>query len=87
MPVQMLQPIDTFSPAGIAAVLYNMRMQSQEVEVVEMDGDIYTKIPNNEVTEETRAALKEIQRRIQKFFLQKSLTSCCSLYIITSCNY
>ena len=87
MPVQMLQPIDTFSTAGIAAVLYNMRMQSQEVEVVEMDGDIYIKIPNNEVTEETRAALKEIQRRIQKFFLQKSLTSCCSLYIITSCNY
>ena len=73
VPVQMLQPIDTFSPAGIAAVLYNMRMQSQEVEVVEMDGDIYIKIPNNEVTEETRAALKELQRRINQVTFEDAI--------------
>ena len=73
VPVQMLQPIDTFSPAGIAAVLYNMRMQSQEVEVVEMDGDIYIKIPNNEVTEETLAALKEIQRRINQVTFEDAI--------------
>lgn len=73
VPVQMLQPIDTFSPAGIAAVLYNMRMQSQEVEVVEMDGDFYIKIPNNEVTEETRAALKEIQRRINQVTFEDAI--------------
>ena len=76
MPVQKLQAIDTFSPAGIAAVLYNMRMQSQEVEVVEMDGDIYIKIPNNEVTEETRAALKDMQGHMNKVTFEDALECC-----------
>lgn len=76
VPVQMLQPIDTFSPAGIAAVLYNMRMQSQEVEVVEMDGDIYIKIPNNEKTAETRAALKDMQEHMNKVTFEDALECC-----------
>lgn len=64
VPVQMLQPIDTYSPAGIAAVLYNMRMQYQEPEVVEMNGETYLKIPKNDKTEEARATLEEIQKRM-----------------------
>ena len=34
VPIQMMQPIDTYSPAGIAAVLYNMRMQYRNPEIV-----------------------------------------------------
>ncbi len=73
VPMQMLQPFDTYSPAGIAAVLYNMRMQCQEVEVVEMDGDTYIKVPNNEKTAETRVALKEMQERMSKVTFEDAL--------------
>ena len=76
VPMQVLQPFDTYSPAGIAAVLYNMRMQCQEVEVVEMDGDIYIKIPNNEKTAETRAALKDMQEHMNKVTFEDALECC-----------
>lgn len=64
VPVQMLQPIDTYSPAGITTILYNMQMQYRNPEVVEINGENYIKIPKNEKTEETCATLKEIQKRM-----------------------
>ena len=66
VPVQMLQPIDTYSPAGIATVLYNMRMQYGEFDVIEQDGETYIKVPKNNETKTTLATINEIKQRLDK---------------------
>ena len=73
VPIQMMQPIDTYSPAGIATVLYNMRMQYQNPETVEIDGETYIKIPKNDLTVETRATLKEIQKRMNEVTFESAM--------------
>lgn len=66
VPVQMLQPIDTYTPAGIATVLYNLRMQCGEVEIVEKDEETYIKLPKSTGTEKMLTALKEIQQSMDE---------------------
>ena len=73
VPIQMMQPNDTYSPAGIAAVLYNMRMQYRNPEIVEIDGETYIKIPKNDLTVETRATLKEIQKRMNEVTFESAM--------------
>lgn len=66
VPVQMLQPIDTYTPAGIAAILYNLRMQCGEVEIVEKGEETYIKLPKSTGTEKMLTALKEIQQSMDE---------------------
>ena len=66
VPVQMLQPIDTYTPAGIATVLYNLRMQCGEVEIVEKDEETYIKLPKSTGTEKMLTTLKEIQQSMDE---------------------
>ena len=73
VPIQMMQPIDTYSPAGIAAILYNMRMQYRNPEIVEIGGETYIKIPKNDLTVETRATLKEIQERMNEVTFESAM--------------
>ena len=64
VPVQMLQPINTYSPEGISTILYNMRMQCGNVEIVQMNGEAYIKIPRNDETLEIYRTLKKIKHRL-----------------------
>lgn len=77
VPVQMLQPIDTHSPAGIASVLYNMRMQYGEVDIVELDGETYIKVPKNKETKTTLATINEIKQRLDKITFEEAFKYYC----------
>ena len=40
VPMQMLFPIDTCTPEGIATLLLNMQLQFGSMEIVEVDGSV-----------------------------------------------
>ena len=48
VPMQMLFPIDTCTPEGIATLLLNMQLQFGSMEIVEVDGSVSLKFPKNE---------------------------------------
>ena len=45
VPMQMLFPIDTCTPEGIATLLLNMQLQFGSMEIVEVDGSVSLKFP------------------------------------------
>lgn len=45
VPMQMLFPIDTCTPEGIATLLLNMQLQFGSMEIVEADGSVSLKFP------------------------------------------
>ena len=45
VPMQMLFPIDTCTPVGIATLLLNMQLQFGSMEIVEVDGSVSLKFP------------------------------------------
>ena len=51
VPMQMLFPIDTCTPEGIATLLLNMQLQFGSMEIVEVDGSVSLKFPKNEFPE------------------------------------
>ena len=60
VPMQMLFPIDTCTPVGIATLLLNMQLQFGSMEIVEVDGSVSLKFPKNEFSKnEIGAEIKE----------------------------
>lgn len=66
VPMQMLFPIDTCTPEGIATLLLNMQMQFGSMEIIEADGSISLKFPQNEFTEKATDTLKTVKDRLDK---------------------
>lgn len=57
VPMQMLFPIDTCTPEGIATLLLNMQLQFGSMEIVEVDGSVSLKFPktNSRKTQQIRS--------------------------------
>ena len=51
VPMQMLFPIDTCTPEGIATLLLNMQLQFGSMEIVEVDGQRQLEIPKERILE------------------------------------
>ena len=66
VPMQMLFPIDTCTSEGIATLLLNMQMQFGNMEIIEEDGSISLRFPQNEFTEKATDTLKTVKDRLDK---------------------
>ena len=52
--MQMLFPIDTCTPEGIATLLLNMQLQFGSMEIVEVDGSVRLEIPKKRILGKTQ---------------------------------
>ena len=66
VPLQMLFPIDTCTPEGIATLLLNMQLQFGSMEIVEDNGSVSLKFPENEFSEKATNTLKTVKDRLDK---------------------
>ena len=66
VPMQMLFPLDTCTPEGIATLLLNMQLQFGSMEIIEEDGSISLRFPQNEFTEKATDTLKTVKDRLDK---------------------
>ena len=62
VPMQMLFPIDTCTPEGIATLRLNMQLQFGSMEIVEVDGSVSLKFPkmNFETATDTLHTVKQL---------------------------
>ena len=66
VPLQMLFPIDTCTPEGIATLLLNMQLQFGCMEIVEDNGSVSLKFPKNEFAEKATDTLKTVKGLLDK---------------------
>ena len=66
VPMQMLFPIDTCTPEGIATLLLNMQLQFGCMEIVEDNGSVSLKFPKNEFAEKATDTLKTVKGLLDK---------------------
>lgn len=66
VPMQMLFPIDTCTPEGIATLLLNMQLQFGSMEIVEDNGSVSLKFPQNEFSEKATDTLRAVKELLDK---------------------
>ena len=66
VPMQMLFPIDTCTPEGIATLLLNMQLQFGSMEIVEVDGSVSLKFPKNEFSKTATDTLHTVKQLLDK---------------------
>ena len=66
VPMQMLFPIDTCTPVGIATLLLNMQLQFGSMEIVEVDGSVSLKFPKNEFSKNATDTLHTVKQLLDK---------------------
>jgi len=66
VPMQMLFPIDTCTPVGIATLLLNMQLQFGSMEIVEVDGSVSLKFPQNEFSKNATDTLHTVKQLLDK---------------------
>lgn len=66
VPMQMLFPIDTCTPEGIATLLLNMQLQFGSMEIVEVDGSVSLKFPKNEFSKNATDTLHTVKQLLDK---------------------
>ena len=66
VPMQMLFPIDTCTPEGIATLLLNMQLQFGSMEIVEVDGSVSLKFPKNEFSKNAIDTLHTVKKLMDK---------------------
>lgn len=66
VPMQMLFPIDTCTPVGIATLLLNMQLQFGSMEIVEVDGSVCLKFPKNEFSKNATDTLHTVKELMDK---------------------
>ena len=66
VPMQMLFPIDTCTPVGIATLLLNMQLQFGSMEIVEVDGSVSLKFPKNEFSKNATDTLHTVKELMDK---------------------
>ena len=66
VPMQMLFPIDTCTPEGIATLLLNMQLQFGSMEIVEVDGSVSLKFPQNEFSKTATDTLHTVKQLLDK---------------------
>ena len=66
VPMQMLFPIDTCTPEGIATLLLNMQLQFGSMEIVEADGSVSLKFPKNEFSKTATDTLHTVKQLLDK---------------------
>ena len=66
VPMQMLFPIDTCTPVGIATLLLNMQLQFGSMEIVEADGSVSLKFPKNEFSKNATNTLHTVKELMDK---------------------
>lgn len=66
VPMQMLFPIDTCTPVGIATLLLNMQLQFGSMEIVEVDGSVSLKFPKNEFSKNAIDTLHTVKKLMDK---------------------
>ena len=64
--MQMLFPIDTCTPEGIATLLLNMQLQFGSMEIVEADGSVSLKFPKNEFSKTVTDTLHTVKQLLDK---------------------
>ena len=62
VPMQMLFPIDTCTPEGIATLRLNMQLQFGSMEIVEVDGSVSLKFPKNEFSKTATDTLHTVKQ-------------------------
>ena len=66
VPMQMLFPIDTCTPEGIATLLLNMQLQFGSMEIVEVDGSVSLKFPKNEFSKTATDTFHTVKQLLDK---------------------